>query len=165
MTWVFPLKRKSEFSDKLKFIINHYKSPSRQCKFLRLDRGGENVLEEVRLFCQGEGIEIIYTNTEQHQQNGIAERMNRTILEKLTTTIIDGKIPRIYWPYVLKGAVWTRNLSPHTTLPTTPYEQWHHEVPDLSHLRTPGSSGYVRLTDSKKQDGTSCNPMQAPCLR
>ncbi|KAF0639715.1 hypothetical protein FPSE5266_01344 [Fusarium pseudograminearum] len=160
MTWVFPLRQKSEFTVKLKFLINHHKSPSRQCKFLRLDRGGENISQEVQLFCQGEGIEIIYTNTEQHQQNGIAERMNRTILERLTTTLVDGKIPHIYWPYVLKGAVWTRNLSPHSTLPTTPYEQWTHETPDIQHLRIPGSHGFVRLTDSKKR---KMNPVSVPC--
>ncbi|OBS17106.1 hypothetical protein FPOA_12383 [Fusarium poae] len=160
MTWVFPLKQKSEFIDKLKFLVNHHKSPSRQCKCIRLDKGGENVSNEVQLFCQGEGIEIVYTNTEQHQQNGIAERMNRTILEKLTTTLLDGKIPHIYWPYVLKGAVWSRNLSPHSTLPTTPYEQWTHEVPDIQHLRIPGSLGFVRLTDSKKR---KMDPVSVPC--
>jgi hypothetical protein len=64
MTWVFPLKEKSEFENVFVKLLNSEETFTRRLKFLRLDRGGENSSHSLQHRCDNLGIEMLYTATE-----------------------------------------------------------------------------------------------------
>lgn len=83
MTWVFMMKHKSEAFEKLK----HWKvlienQTGRRIKRLRTNNGLEFCSREFNMFCRDEGISRHHRVRNTPQQNGLAERMNRTLLER-----------------------------------------------------------------------------------
>ncbi|CAL9009245.1 unnamed protein product, partial [Prunus brigantina] len=82
--WVYTIKRKDEV---LKIFLKWKKMIERQSgrkiKTLRSDNGGEYKSDPFFKVCQDEGIVRHFTVRETPQQNGVAERMNRTLLEKI----------------------------------------------------------------------------------
>ncbi|KFA82013.1 hypothetical protein S40288_11335 [Stachybotrys chartarum IBT 40288] len=61
-------------------------------------------------------------STEQHQQNGLAEVLNRILLEKLTPTLLNSELHLKWWPYLLKAVNYIRNLCPTASMTITPYQ-------------------------------------------
>ena len=59
------------------------KHTGRKIKVLRSDNDGENTSDQFLQLCHDKGIERHFTVRETPQQNGVAERMNQTVLEKL----------------------------------------------------------------------------------
>jgi len=81
--WVYPIKKKSdvfaifkEFKAKLELELG------KKIKCLRTDNGGEYIDGDFQTFCRQAGIQRHFTVAHTPQQNGIAERMNRTLLER-----------------------------------------------------------------------------------
>ena len=46
------------------------------------------------------------------QQNGVAERLNRIIVEKAKAMFTDSRLPRNLWPEVVQTAAYLRNRTP-----------------------------------------------------
>jgi hypothetical protein len=104
--------------------------------------------KEFRAFCNQKGIRIRYTATDQHQQNGIAERTIRTlkdIVRELLMATTKKKIPSKYWPILIQTAAYIRNRRRLRKGKKTPYENWYRKLPDLSHIVTIGATGWYLL--------------------
>jgi hypothetical protein len=84
------------------------------------------------------------------EQNGVSERANRTILERVKAIISEGKLDKRLWMELGQTVVYLKNRSPTTAVPTTLYEAWHGVRPDLSHLRIPGSTAYIYIPKEKR---------------
>ena len=104
-TYVYLLKQKSdvyqvfkEFETRIVLLLN-----GRGIKFLYCDNGGEYVSNEMKEFCKEKGIELHYTIRHTPSLNGVAERMNRTLIEKVRALIIDSGMPKNFWGYALKN--------------------------------------------------------------
>ncbi|GJR94606.1 ribonuclease H-like domain-containing protein [Tanacetum coccineum] len=73
------------------------------------------------------------------QQNGVAERRNRTLIEAARTMLADSKLPTTFWAEVVNTACYVQNrvlvVKPHNK---TPYELFHGKTPTLSFIRTFG---------------------------
>ena len=68
-------------------------------------------------------------------QNGVAERMNRTLVELARAMLTDSKLPEFLWEPAVAHAAYVRNLSyTKYILKATPYQLWHRHKPDVSHL-------------------------------
>ena len=92
------------------------------------------------MWAYDKGIELEYTDTEQHQANGCAEALNRILENKLHPTLLSSGLVDIYWPPVVKyGISYVRNRSPSSRIKTTPYKMWTSAKPDLSNIRKIGS--------------------------
>ncbi|KAH9803321.1 hypothetical protein KPL71_001718 [Citrus sinensis] len=82
--WVYSMRAKDEV---LEIFVNWKKlvetQTSRKIKVLRSDNGGEYTSDPFLQVCQNEGIKRHFTVRHTPQQNGVAERMNRTLLEKV----------------------------------------------------------------------------------
>jgi transposase InsO family protein len=82
-TWIYFLKKKYEFFEKFKefkaLVENHIE---KIIKASRMDNGGEFDENEFEEFCKKSGIARKNTTQYTPQQNGVAERMNRTLIEK-----------------------------------------------------------------------------------
>ncbi|KAG8503399.1 hypothetical protein CXB51_001318 [Gossypium anomalum] len=90
--WAFFLKQKSDvFSAFKSWKIMIEKQMGKQIKYLHTDNGLEFCSDEFNRLCKSEGIMRHLTVRHTPQQNGIAERMNRTIMEKKKT-------PQEVWP-------------------------------------------------------------------
>ena len=79
------MKTKSEVFGKFKefkaLIENH---SERRIETMRLDNGGEYTSKYFESFCKEVGIKRELTTPYNPQQNGVAERKNRTIMEVVT---------------------------------------------------------------------------------
>ncbi|KAA0033501.1 Retrovirus-related Pol polyprotein from transposon TNT 1-94 [Cucumis melo var. makuwa] len=84
------------------------------------------------------------------QQNGVAERMNRTLRERVRCMISKAKILENFWVEALATATYTVNRSPCVFIDMkTPEERWTEDTPKLSNLKPFGCTTYVYIKQSK----------------
>ncbi len=74
-------------------------------KTLRSDNGGEYCSLEFQAYLREKGIQHQTTVAYSPQQNGIAERMNRTLLGSVRSMLMDAGLHRRYWGYAVACAV------------------------------------------------------------
>jgi len=80
------------------------------------------------------------------EQNGKAERENRTIMESARTMIGHKNLSKALWAEAVNTAAYVLNRTPQSKNPKqTPFEIWHGKKPDLSHIRVFGSVAYVHV--------------------
>ncbi|EJF56314.1 rve-domain-containing protein [Dichomitus squalens LYAD-421 SS1] len=92
------------------------------------------------------GIERIPSAPNIHEQNGRAEQIIRTIMEKGEAMRHDACIPQSWWEFSFEHAAHVYNRTPMQRLNwRTPYEVLHGSKPDISHLRVFGRGAYVFL--------------------
>ena len=110
-------------------------------KVLRSDNGGEYLSNEMQSFLSEHGIKHELTIAYTPQQNGVAERMNRTLLDLVRSMLHHKSISKRFWAEALATAVYIRNRCTTRALPAnmTPHHIWYNEAPNLSHLRVFGS--------------------------
>ena len=158
-TIVYFLKKKSEVLCKLKEYVNHVENMSGQLvrklniiKRLRSDNGGEYISKEFVNYCTEKGIARQFTNPYCPEQNGVSERLNRTIMEGARSMLYHSKLPLKFWAEAANVAVYLRNRSPTSSLNgKTPYEFWFNKKPDVSHLRVFGCICYVHVPDERRK--------------
>jgi hypothetical protein len=90
------------------------------------------------------------------QQNGTAERKNRTIMAMARSAMIQAQIPYELWPHAVKYAAYTLNRLPTKAINwKTPFELWTGKQPNVSHLRPFGCKAFAHITNRKSLDPTS----------
>nr|GEU70351.1 ribonuclease H-like domain-containing protein [Tanacetum cinerariifolium] len=100
-TWTFFLKTKDETSGILKKFITEIENlKDLKVKIIRCDNGGEFRNKEINDFCSQKGIKREFSNARTPQQNGVAERRNRTLIEAARTMVLVNK-SRNKTPYEL----------------------------------------------------------------
>ena len=125
---------------------------------LYCDNGREYVNNDFKKFCSKKGIKFHFTVPYTPQQNGVAERMNRTITEKARAMINAADLDKQFWGEVVLIATYLINLTPTKAVASskTSFKLWHNKKLRLSHLRVVGSTIYVHLkTKSNKSDDKS----------
>ena len=76
------------------------------------------------------------------QQNGVAECLNRTLVETVRSMLSDSKLPKRFWAEALSTAVYLRNRSPTRAVQKmTPFEAWT----NVGHLKVFGSLCYSHI--------------------
>ena len=157
--WVYILKHKSEVLQRFqewKALVE--KSSGRQVKILRSDNGGEYTSREFTSYLTKEGIKHELTTPHTPQQNGIAERLNRTLIEGVRTMLADSKLPHQFWAEALSTIVYLRNRSPTKVVEgITPFEAWSGSKPNVHFLRVFGCSAYAHVpkVERRKLDSKS----------
>ena len=60
------------------------------------------------------------------EQNGVAERMNHTLMQSACSMLSHGGLPNKYWAEAVATAAYVRNRLPTATIneDKTPYERW-----------------------------------------
>jgi transposase InsO family protein len=126
----------------------------RHIKILRTDRGGEYVNHAFDTFLKRHGIRHQTTAPHTPQQNGVAERFNRTVVEMGRTMLNNAKLPYRYWGEAVNTATYIRNRCVHKyhiNEHITPIEAWSGQKPDISHFRIFGCEAYALVqTDRGK---------------
>ncbi|GKC73417.1 putative ribonuclease H-like domain-containing protein [Tanacetum coccineum] len=136
-TWVFFLTTKDETSEILKNFIKEIENlVDKKVKIIRSDNGTEFKNKVMDDFCREKGIKREYSVARTPQQNGVAERRNRTLIEAARTMLADSKLPTTFWAEAVSTACYVQNrvlvVKPHNK---TPYELFRGFKPALSFMR------------------------------
>lgn len=152
MVFVYFLKTKDQALDKFMAFKNmSEKQTGKQIKILRTDNGLEFCNKKFSKYLEEEGILHQRTNPYTPQQNGMCERLNRTVVEKAKCLLFDAGLTKRYWAEAVNTAVYLRNRSVASGLNNqTPYEVWTGEKPDVSHVRIFGSKVMVHIPKEKR---------------
>jgi transposase InsO family protein len=123
------LKSKDEVFSKFKEFKALIENLSkRKIKILRSDNGGEYTSKEFVNYCKDVGIKRELTTPYNPQQNGVAERKNRTIMEAVKTMIHDQDLPMCLWAEAAKTVVYVQNHYPIVHLGSRPLKRCSPEI-------------------------------------
>ena len=150
--WVYTMKHKDEVLGiflKWKKMIET--QTGRKIKRLRSDNGGEYKSDPFQKICQNEGIVRHFTVPGTPQQNGVAERMNRTLVDKVRCMLSQSKLSKVFWAEALSYASFIINRLPASALDgKTPKEVWSGQpVSDYDCLHIFGCPAYFHVKESK----------------
>jgi hypothetical protein len=151
-TWIYFLKSKdgvfSKFKEFKALIENLSK---RKIKILRLDNGGEYTLKEFISFYRDVGIKRELTTPYNPQQNGVAERKKKMIMEAVKTMIHDQDLPMCLWAEATMTIVYVQNRLPHSALGfKTPEEMFTRKKLEVSHLKIFGCPVFIHIPKEKR---------------
>nr|GEW33755.1 retrovirus-related Pol polyprotein from transposon TNT 1-94 [Tanacetum cinerariifolium] len=139
-TWVFFLATKDETSPILMtFITGLENQLSLKVKVIRSDNGAEFKNHNLNQFCVLKGIKREFSVPGTPQQNGIAERKNRTLIEAAKTMLEDSLLPIPFWAEAITTACYVQNrvlVTKHHN--KTPYELLHGRTPSIGFMRSFG---------------------------
>lgn len=122
----------------------------RTVKCIRTDRGTEFLNSTLKGYCVQEGIKFETSAAYTPQQNGLAERMNRTIKEKARTLLLHAAAKQTLWKEAVETACILYNMGPVAGRDKTPYELFHGVKPDASLLKTFGCLAHVHIPDHQR---------------
>jgi hypothetical protein len=147
---VYPMKNKSDALDKFKeFLAEAERQTGNKLKILRTDGGGEYFSSDFSNYLKSLGILHEKTNPRTPQENGVAERVNRTLVSMSIAMLksVESKIGRTSWPYAIQHATFVKNVSPHAALPNdiSPHERYTGNKPNVSMLRTFGCNATLHI--------------------
>lgn len=150
--FVYFLDKKSEVC---KYVKDFIKLVENQCtrtvKILRSDNGTEYVNHELSNYLKSKGIIHQLTVPYSPQQNGAAERLNRSLLEKVRCLLYNANLNHNMWAEAANTAAYILNRSPTRKLSgMTPEEAWSGKKVSLKHLRVFGCEAYAHVDSTKR---------------
>jgi len=123
----------------------------KKIKVLRADNGGEFYRKEFEEFCKKCGIARQKTTPYTPEQNRVAERMNKTLMERARSMLSAIELGQEFWVEAVETTCYLVNRSPSSALKDkTPQEVWTGKKPSLSHLRVFGCDAYVHVPKEKR---------------
>lgn len=110
---LYLMRTKDECLDKFKEFIAHMNKlvPQHKIKAIRTDNGGEYISAEFEQFCLDNGIGRERTIPHTPQQNGVSERLWRTLFNLVRAMLKDANLTRRWWGRALLTATYLRNVS------------------------------------------------------
>jgi transposase InsO family protein len=88
----------------------------KKIKILRFNNEGEYTSDEFKTFCREVGIKRELTTSYNPQQNGVAERKNRSIEEFVKAMMNDQNLSMFLWGEAVMTVIYVQNRSPHRIL-------------------------------------------------
>ncbi|CAH9125759.1 unnamed protein product [Cuscuta epithymum] len=148
--WVYFLKNKSDvFNTFKKFKATVENETNLKIKCLKSDNGGEYSSTEFVEYCAEQGIRMLKTVPETPQQNGVAERMNRTLNERARSMRLHAGLPKMFWADAVNTAAYLINRGPSSPIGfKIPEEEWKGREVSLTHLKVFGCISYVKVKDA-----------------
>ena len=152
-THVYFLANKSEVTQTFKVYCQMVENQTNKIvKILRPDNGGEYMSNDLSAYLKSKGIVRQITIPYTLEQNGMAERMNRTLLEYAKSMMSNAGLEKKFWAEAVNTAAHLRNRiisSSHEG--HTPYKMWFVSKHDVSHLRVFGCKAFVHIPEEKRR--------------
>ena len=143
------LHRKSDVPAQLiQVIVRWQRQSGHKLKCFRSDQGSEYAGFEKYL--KAEGVVHQYSAVRTPQQNGRAERLNRTLIERTRALLFQHNCPAVLWTEAILTAVFTYNCLPSQDCSKTPHELFLGVKPDVSGLRIFGCHATVHTHATKR---------------
>ena len=128
---------------------------------LHTDNGTEYINGDFKTLCNEAGIKHVTPPSHEKESNGIAEVMNRVIMDKVRCNLIYAGLSGGYWGEAALAAVYVLNRIPKSDMEKTPFELLFGKCPDLSRLRIFGCEAYIIPGDIKKRPKTARRSVKA----
>ncbi|GJX23331.1 retrovirus-related pol polyprotein from transposon TNT 1-94, partial [Tanacetum coccineum] len=161
-TWVYFLKKKSQAPETIMSFIKRVENQNDiKVKQLRTDNGTEFRNSILVNFCDEKGISQNFSSPYTPEQNGVAERKNRTLIEAARTMLSGSVFSKQYWTEAVATACYTQNRSTIVKRHLkTPYEIFRKRIPNINFLHVFGCPVYIHnhkdhlgKFDEKADDG------------
>ena len=135
------------YTEFLNWINREERQTDYNLKRFHTDNAKEYKAQQLEQLIKDKGIIHTYSAPYAHEQNGLAEIFNRTILSKVRAMLLQSQVSHRYWGEALISAVYIYNRTPHSGLNgfITPYEARYSKPPDISNIKIWGSKAYKRL--------------------
>lgn len=151
-TMIYLLTSKDEVVNKLKdFVMSTSNKFNKMVKTIRSDNGTEYINQEVIDFLKDKGIKHQLTVPYSSQQNGVAERKNRSLCEMTRAMLLQANLPKEFWGEAVTTATYIQNRLPTKATDKTPYELWNNRKPNLKHLRVFGCKVFYYINKQKRK--------------
>uniref|UniRef100_H3H8Y7 Integrase catalytic domain-containing protein n=1 Tax=Phytophthora ramorum TaxID=164328 RepID=H3H8Y7_PHYRM len=150
---VYLLRNKSEVAAKFaEFVAFAETQTGKRVQTLRSDNGGEYTSGAMAKFCADRGIVQKFTPPYTPQLNGVAERMNRTLVECARCMLEHAGLPKTYWGEAVMTATFLRNRCPTRAIShdKSPHQVWTGKKPLLANLKVFGCHAYVHEAKAKR---------------
>lgn len=108
-------------------------------KIIRSDRGGEYTGKNLKEFYKRKGIRMQLTAPHTPEQNGQAERKNRSLIEMTKCLLQEAVLPKKYWGEAINTANEILNRVPFKGTSRTSYEMWFCQKPNIAYFKRFGS--------------------------
>ena len=150
--YTYLIKNKSDVFVKFKeFYVLAYSQFGKRIKVLRSDNGGEYTSGEFREFLRSKGVLFQTTVPYTPQQNGVAERMNRTLLDTARCMMFGANLGPKYWGYAVLHSSYVRNrCGKGNSVNKSPYEMLHRKKPSIKDLKVFGCLCYVHVPKERR---------------
>ncbi|GJU96646.1 retrovirus-related pol polyprotein from transposon TNT 1-94 [Tanacetum coccineum] len=161
-TWVFCLKKKSDAADCIMSFIKKMENLNEvRVKELRSNNEIEFRNHKLEEFCDEKGISHNFSSPCTPEQNGVAERINRTLIEATRTMLNSAKLPKQFWGEAVNTACYTQNRSIIVKRHgNTAYDVFRGRSPDISyfyvfgcHVHIHNHKDHLGKFDEKADDG------------
>ncbi|UYV85167.1 hypothetical protein LAZ67_X004795 [Cordylochernes scorpioides] len=135
--FVYFLRSKDETFERFEeFKARAENELSLRIKDVRTDNGTEFCNSRFEGPFKRSGIHHQLTKTYSPQSNGVAERVNRTLIDTARTLLIDSKLPMMFWAEAIATAAYIKNCTPHRSIKHhTPMQRWNGRKPSVKHIR------------------------------
>ena len=108
-------------------------------------------------YLKSEGVRHQLTVPKSPEQNGVAERCNRTLVEMTRAMLFRSGLPKNLWAETLSTAAYLRNRSPTKAVKgLTPFEALNGKKPDVGHLLAFGCAAYAHIEKCAKFGRLRC---------
>jgi len=149
---VYFIKHKSEVFEKFKqYEAEVTNTTGQNIKTLRTDNGGKYTSTEFKTYLRKRGIRHELSCPHTPQQNGVSERLNRTLQEMGLSQLLHSALPRCFWADALATACYVRNRLPVCPLNVSPHEKWYGKKPSVKHMRVFGCVAYALKPDVERK--------------
>lgn len=150
--FAYTIKSKSEVFEKFEEFKNFAENQTgKRIKAVRSDNGGEYDSKRFDKFAKENGIELQRTIPYTPQQNGVSERYNRTIMERVRALLIESGLADNFWGEAVHTAVHLLNIVPKKGELQSPNEIWNNEVPEYDRLHVFGTKAYGHIPKEKRK--------------
>jgi len=145
MMWLYLLKEKSQvretFTEWQALVENEM---GRKVKCLHTDNGGEYTSNEFKRYLHKQGIKHQLTAPYTSAQNGCTECTHQTIMDWAQEIRLSLNLPTNMWGECVLTSAYVKNRTPiRTKADTTPFEAYHGQKPNLSHMQELGCQAFV----------------------
>ncbi|SCZ99669.1 BZ3501_MvSof-1269-A2-R1_C28g00028 [Microbotryum saponariae] len=145
--WAYAIGHKSEVFGVFKTWLAEVElETGAKLKVLRTDNGGEYCSRAFTEFCKARGTRRQYSIPRTPQQNGRAERVNRSIVEGVLALLADAHLPKSFWEEAAAYFVYCKNLCEHSALDkATPNFAWQGDRTNASALHPFGCTAWLTV--------------------
>ncbi|GEM11437.1 gag-Pol polyprotein [Rhodotorula toruloides] len=153
MLWVEPLARKSDvFEAFVRFKAKVENESGRRIQRFRSDNGGEYMSRTFVDMLAEHGIIRESPPPYSPQSNGVAERVNRSIVEGIVSLLAQAGAPKTLWAEALQAFVFVKNRSPHAAISgNVPLAVWRNRPARVDMLRTWGCRAWHTVTNGRSK--------------
>ncbi|GAA0171470.1 transmembrane signal receptor [Lithospermum erythrorhizon] len=149
--WAYVLKTKDQVFEHFKALhVILERETGKSLKCVRTDNGGEYI-GQFDQYCKAKGIRHEQSVPKTPQHNGVVEKMNRTIIEKVRCILSHAYLSKAFWGEALVGAIQIINVSPNCTLQgEVPDKVWSGKEVSYKHLKVFGCRAFMHIPKDER---------------